>query len=530
MAWYDELQRRSTSAEIAVRLYEARNAHRRASTSRRGVTTPTLVAHARGDRAVPVEEGRLLAAPHPGRPVRPAGVGEPHPALRRAGLACVRVRAPRVPRHASRRRRDDRSTTLSPRELRGARAGGRGPDQRGDRRAAVPERPHGRAPPLQRLREAARVRQGGAGGRRRAFSETLRAGRHATPAGCVLAPMPARATARSVAPQRNAGRSRAEGGTEMERTLERRGDAGGRADRDARGARRRRAQAARAGVGRPAGTADRVRPRLVAVPAVLVAADRRPARRRLPARHLRPPRPRHVGEAAGRRAVRRRAAVGRRPQRRDRAARSWTGRCWSRGPTAGTSSPTTSRAYGEDGDRRRRPRRRRGAAHAHASTTSGRACSRTPATPARPTCRRASPPSTASCARARCGRSSEDDWSTALCWNMVVPPEVRGALFAREIDADDVLSRLSVPVLVTHGLADAIVLPSMARARARRVPDGAGLLVRRTSATCRSWRTPAGSTASSRVRARREQGGGDHAPGVRVRAVARRDARATLRR
>ena len=45
---------------------------------------------------------------------------------------------------------------------------------------------------------------------------------------------------------------------------------------------------------------------------------------------------------------------------------------------------------------------------------------------------------------------------------MVVPTEVRGALFAREIDADDILSRLSVPVLVTHGLADAIVLPSMA--------------------------------------------------------------------
>ena len=54
-----------------------------------------------------------------------------------------------------------------------------------------------------------------------------------------------------------------------------------------------------------------------------------------------------------------------------------------------------------------------------------------------------------------------EDWSAALAWNMVVPPEIRGALFAREIDADDVLSRLSVPVLVTHGRADAIVLPSM---------------------------------------------------------------------
>jgi pimeloyl-ACP methyl ester carboxylesterase len=57
---------------------------------------------------------------------------------------------------------------------------------------------------------------------------------------------------------------------------------------------------------------------------------------------------------------------------------------------------------------------------------------------------------------------SPDYWSSALCWNMVVAPEVRGALLAREINADDVLARLTVPVLVTHGRADAIVLPSMA--------------------------------------------------------------------
>lgn len=55
-----------------------------------------------------------------------------------------------------------------------------------------------------------------------------------------------------------------------------------------------------------------------------------------------------------------------------------------------------------------------------------------------------------------------DDSSTAICGSMVVPPEVRGALISREIDADDVLSRLSVPVLVTHGRRDAIILPSMA--------------------------------------------------------------------
>jgi non-heme chloroperoxidase len=57
---------------------------------------------------------------------------------------------------------------------------------------------------------------------------------------------------------------------------------------------------------------------------------------------------------------------------------------------------------------------------------------------------------------------SDDDWSAALSWNMVVPAEVRAALISRELDADDILSTLTVPMLVTHGRADAIVLPSMA--------------------------------------------------------------------
>ena len=61
MAWYDELQRQSTSAAMAVRLYEMRNRVDVLELASQ-VTTPTLVAHARGDLAVPVEEGRLLAA------------------------------------------------------------------------------------------------------------------------------------------------------------------------------------------------------------------------------------------------------------------------------------------------------------------------------------------------------------------------------------------------------------------------------------------------------------------------------------
>jgi non-heme chloroperoxidase len=56
----------------------------------------------------------------------------------------------------------------------------------------------------------------------------------------------------------------------------------------------------------------------------------------------------------------------------------------------------------------------------------------------------------------------DDLWNAALCWNMTVPAEIRGALIAREIDGTASYSGLSVPILVTHGREDMIVLPSMA--------------------------------------------------------------------
>lgn len=61
MAWYDELQRRSTSAATAARLYDARGSINVVELAPR-VTTRTLVMHAREDHVVPVEEGRLLGA------------------------------------------------------------------------------------------------------------------------------------------------------------------------------------------------------------------------------------------------------------------------------------------------------------------------------------------------------------------------------------------------------------------------------------------------------------------------------------
>ncbi len=56
----------------------------------------------------------------------------------------------------------------------------------------------------------------------------------------------------------------------------------------------------------------------------------------------------------------------------------------------------------------------------------------------------------------------DDELAAALAWNMVVPPAIRGALLSRELDGSDVLARTSVPVLVSHGRDDMIVLPSMA--------------------------------------------------------------------
>jgi non-heme chloroperoxidase len=57
---------------------------------------------------------------------------------------------------------------------------------------------------------------------------------------------------------------------------------------------------------------------------------------------------------------------------------------------------------------------------------------------------------------------SDDDLETAICWNVVVPAAIRAALAARELDYDDVLQTLEVPLLVTQGRADSVVLPAMA--------------------------------------------------------------------
>ena len=154
MAWYDDLLRKTTSADAAIRLFRARG-------------LVDVVA----DR---FDGGRPDARPPRARRSRGAR-------RRRAGSSPPASPAPAwscsIPRTTSCSRTSRPGSTflaelddflgpadaiapsaalaeLSPRELRGARARRGGTDQRGDRAAARPEHPHGRAPPVERLREA----------------------------------------------------------------------------------------------------------------------------------------------------------------------------------------------------------------------------------------------------------------------------------------------------------------------------------------------------------------------------------------
>jgi non-heme chloroperoxidase len=49
---------------------------------------------------------------------------------------------------------------------------------------------------------------------------------------------------------------------------------------------------------------------------------------------------------------------------------------------------------------------------------------------------------------------SADDFETMLAFNMMVPPKVRAGLGGRPLDATELMSKLKLPVLVTHGAED----------------------------------------------------------------------------
>lgn len=55
---------------------------------------------------------------------------------------------------------------------------------------------------------------------------------------------------------------------------------------------------------------------------------------------------------------------------------------------------------------------------------------------------------------------AQDDFETMLSFNALVNPIIRANLAARDIDNRDVLQKIDVPALVTHGRKDKVVLPA----------------------------------------------------------------------
>jgi non-heme chloroperoxidase len=65
---------------------------------------------------------------------------------------------------------------------------------------------------------------------------------------------------------------------------------------------------------------------------------------------------------------------------------------------------------------------------------------------------------------------SADDFETMLAFNMMVPPKVRAGLSGRPLDATEIMSKLAIPVLVSHGAEDKNAKVETARYTASVIP------------------------------------------------------------
>ena len=63
-----------------------------------------------------------------------------------------------------------------------------------------------------------------------------------------------------------------------------------------------------------------------------------------------------------------------------------------------------------------------------------------------------------------------DDFETMLSFNMMVPPKVRAGLSGRPLDATEMMSKLKLPVLVTHGAEDRNAKVGVAKYTASVIP------------------------------------------------------------
>jgi non-heme chloroperoxidase len=71
---------------------------------------------------------------------------------------------------------------------------------------------------------------------------------------------------------------------------------------------------------------------------------------------------------------------------------------------------------------------------------------------------------------------TQEEFEAMLAFNMMVPPKVRANMGGRTLSMDETLQALKLPVLVTQGAADRLVLPAAAKHTAATIP-GANLSV-----------------------------------------------------
>jgi non-heme chloroperoxidase len=67
------------------------------------------------------------------------------------------------------------------------------------------------------------------------------------------------------------------------------------------------------------------------------------------------------------------------------------------------------------------------------------------------------------------GHLTDTERWTMLGYNVSVPPFVRQGLFSRAFDNDDLLPKLRIPVLITHGANDAVVKPAVIEQQMRAI-------------------------------------------------------------
>ena len=65
---------------------------------------------------------------------------------------------------------------------------------------------------------------------------------------------------------------------------------------------------------------------------------------------------------------------------------------------------------------------------------------------------------------------SQEDFETMLAFNMMVPPKVRENMGGRTLSMDETLQALKLPVLVTQGVADKLILVAAAKHTAATIP------------------------------------------------------------